>query len=239
MTHKRILLQNKPLRVDKSLIMFRSILFIFVVCFFLTTSEVTLLAQNSEDWLKKAQALDKDGFLDEAVEFWEKLATTNTNPNLVIYAYLRLGTTYLKLEQFQKSIDTVQAIVQFHPDNFDVHFHLANSLSALRKFSEATVAYKKTTILEPREGLGYVGLGLSFFGNSDSEKAIEALLKAKKLFKEKKNISWYRDTRFMVSQIKDFAKFPPSFSSLWLTNNLKVVHETYEKAVFDSNKYLR
>ena len=218
--------------------MSRSILCIFVVCF-LSTSAVPALAQNPEDWLEKAQALDKDGFLDEAAEIWKKLATTDANPNLAMYARLRLGAIYLKLEQFQKSIDTAKAIAQLHPDNFDAHFHLANSLSALRNFSEAIEAYKKTTILKPKEGLGYVGLGLSLFGNGDSKKAIEVLLKANKLFKEKKNISWHRDTRAMVGQIKHFARFPPNFSNLWLKNNLKLVRDIYEKTVFNPKQYLR
>ena len=94
-------------------------------------------------------------------------------------------------------------------------------------------------ISQKREGLGYVGLGLTLFGYRNSEKAIEVLLKANKLFKEKRNISWYRDTRVMVAQIKHFAKFPPSFSNLWLKNNLKVVRDTYEKVVFNSKQYLR
>lgn len=219
--------------------MSRSTFFIFVIYFSLSASEVPVLAQSQQNWLAKAHTLDKDGFWDEAAETWKKLVTTGTNPKLVIYARLRLGATYLKLGQFQQSIDTAQATVQFYPDNFDAYFHLANSLSALRRFSEAIEAYEKTASLKPEEGLGYVGLGLSLFGNSDSKKAIEALLKANKLFKDKRNISWYRDTRVMVAQIKHFAKFPPSFSNLWLKNNLKVVRDTYEKAVFDSKQYLR
>ena len=65
--------------------------------------------------------------------------------------------------------------------------------------------------MKPKEGLSYVGLGLSLFGNGDSESAIKTLLKANKLFKEKKNISWYRDTRVMIAQVKHFEKFPPPF----------------------------
>ena len=214
-------------------------LFIFVVYFLLSASIVPILAQSPENWLEKAQTLDRDGFWGESIETWSKLATTATNPKLVIYARLKLGNTYLKLGQFQQSIDTAQATVQLHPDNFDAHFHLANSLSALKRFPEAIEAYEKTTILKPEEGLGYVGQGLSLFGNGDSKKAIEVLLKAKILFKDKRNISWHRDTRVMVTQIKHFAKFPPSFSNLWLKNNLKVVRDTYEKTVFGSKQYLR
>jgi len=218
--------------------MFRLISFFFIFLFFLSTLIAPALAKSPEEWLKKAQALDADGFLDEAVETWKKLTRIDTNSNLAIYAHLKLGTTYLKLGQFQKSIDILKTITESHPDNFDAHFNLANSLSAFGQFSEATKSYKKTTVLKPNEGLGYVGLGLSLFGNNNSEKAIKVILKANKLFKEKRNIPWHQDTRVMVGQIKHFAKFPPHFSNLWLTNNLKVVHDTYEKAVFDSKKYL-
>ena len=125
-----------------------------------------------------------------------------------------------------------------HPDSFAAHFSFANSLSAFKNFSEAIKYYQKATTLNPMEGLTYVGLGLSLFGNGNSKKATKALLKANKLFKEKKNIPWYQDTRVMIAQIKHFAKFPPHFSDLWLANNLKLVHDTYEKALFDPRYYL-
>ena len=86
--------------------------------------------------------------------------------------------------------------------------------------------------------MSHVGLGLSLFGSSDSEGAIKILLKANKLFKAKKNIPWYRDTRVMIGQIKHFAKFPPHFSTLWITNNLKLVRDTYENTILDPKQYL-
>ena len=218
--------------------MSRLTLIFFIFLFFLSTLVPPALAKNPKEWLKKAQALDADGFLGEAAETWKKLTTADANSNLVIYAHLKLGTIYLKLEQFQKSIDILKVITESQPDNFDAHFNFANSLSAFKKFSEAIKSYKKTTVLRPNEGLGYVGLGLSLFGTQNSEKAIKVLLKANKIFKKKRNIPWYQDTRVMVAQIKHFAKFPPHFSNLWLTNNLKVVHGTYEKAVFDPKEYL-
>ena len=227
------------MRANGSLIMTKAVLSVFVVGLFLNTAEVPGMAQSQVSWLEKAQVLERDGFWGEAAEAWNKLATIDPNPKLVTYARLRLGTIYLKLGQLQQSIDAAQEVVKSHPDNFDAHFHLANSLSSFQRFSEAIKAYEKTVILKPEEGLGYVGLGLAFFGNSDSKKAIEALLKAKKLFKDKRNISWYRDTRVMVGQIKHFEKFPPSFSNLWLKNNFKVVHDTYEGTVFNAKQYLR
>jgi len=211
---------------------------LFSFLFFFTTLGADALAINPGELLKKARALEGNGFLEEATQSWEKLTTVDTNLNFVIYAQLKLGTTYLKLKQFEKSIDILKITTMSHPDNFDAHFSLANSLSAFKNFPEAIKSYKKTITLKPKEALSYVGLGLSLFGNGDSESAIKALLKANKSFKEKKNISWHRDTRVMIAQIKHFAKFPPHFSNLWLSNNLKLVHDTYEKAVFNPKQYL-
>ena len=211
---------------------------LFSFLFFFTTLGADALAINPGELLKKARTLEGNGFLEEATQSWEKLTTVDTNLNFVIYAQLKLGITYLKLKQFEKSIDILKITTMSHPDNFDAHFSLANSLSAFKNFPEAIKSYKKTTTLKPKEALSYVGLGLSLFGNGDSESAIKALLKANKSFKEKKNISWHRDTRVMIAQIKHFAKFPPHFSNLWLSNNLKLVHDTYEKAVFNQKQYL-
>jgi len=211
---------------------------LFSFLFFFTTLGADALAINPGELLKKARTLEGNGFLEEATQSWEKLTTVDTNLNFVIYAQLKLGTTYLKLKQFEKSIDILKITTMSHPDNFDAHFSLANSLSAFKNFPEAIKFYKKTITLKPKEALSYVGLGLSLFGNGDSESAIKALLKANKLFKEKKNISWYRDTRVMIAQIKHFEKFPPHFSNLWLATNLKLVHDTYEKTVFNQKQYL-
>ena len=92
-------------------------------------------------------------------------------------------------------------------------------------------AKELTARLDPDKGLGYAGLALCYFGNRDQEKAIALLKEAKAVFKKKKNISWHRDTRIMINQIRTFEKYPPNFSNLWLTNNLKTVRETYEKRI--------
>ena len=211
---------------------------LFYFLFFFNTLATNVLAISPGELLKKARTLEGNGFLEDAAKSWEELTTVDTSPSFIIYAQLKLGITYLKLKQFQKSIDILKITTMSHPDNFDAHFSLANSLSAFKNFSEAIKSYKKTIALKPKEGLSYVGLGLSLFGNDDSESAIKTLLKANKLFKEKKNISWYRDTRVMIAQVKHFEKFPPHFSNLWLATNLKLVHDTYEKNVFNPKQYL-
>ena len=198
-----------------------------------------VLAEPPDHWLKKAQTLDKQGFLDEAAQAWEKLATTDTNKKRVAYARLKLAGTYFKLDQFQQSIDTARSAILVDPESFDAHFHLANFLSGTGKFQEAVDTFRKTVALNPEEGLGYVGLGLCLFANRNPGEAVEVILEAAQLFKKKKNISWHRNTRVMSAQIKHFAQFPPNFSDLWVTNNLKLIRETYERTVFDPKTFLR
>jgi len=210
---------------------------LFLLLFLIHALATDVLAINPEELLKKAHTLEGNGFLEEATQLWEEITVIDTNPNFIIYAQLKLGNTYLKLKQFKKSIDILKIATTLHPNNFDAHFSLANSLSAFKNFSEAIKSYQKATALNQMEGLTYVGLGLSLFGKGNSKNATEALLEANKLFKEKKNISWHQDTRVMIAQIKHFAKFPPHFSNLWTTNNLKLVHDTYERAVFNSKRY--
>ena len=211
---------------------------LFFLFFFNILATTEVLAISPEELFKKAHTLESDGFLEEATKSWEELRKVDSRLDFSIYAQIKLGTTYLKLKQFQKSIDILKITTRAHPNNFDAHFSFANSLSALNNFPDAIKAYKKTIILKPTEGLSYVGLGLSLFGSSDSKGAIKILLKANKLFKEKKNISWYGDTRVMIAQVKHFEKFPPHFSNLWLATNLKLVHDTYEKNVFNPKQYL-
>ena len=210
---------------------------LFLLLFLIHALATDVLAINPEELLKKAHTLEGNGFLEEATQLWEEITVIDTNPNFIIYAQLKLGNTYLKLKQFKKSIDILKMTTTSHPNNFDAHFSFWNSLSAFKNFPEAIKSYKKASTLDPMEALTYVGLGLSLFGNGDSKNAIKALLEANKLFKERKNISWYQDTRVMIAQIKHFAKFPPHFSNLWTTNNLKLVRDTYEKAVFNSKRY--
>ena len=153
--------------LDLAMFFLRLLSFLF---FFNVLVASDTLAKSPEELFEKAQILEDNGFLEEAIESWEKLRAVENNPNFVIYAQLKLGITYLKLKQFQKSIDILKVTTMLHPDSFDAHFSFANSLSAFKNFPEAIKSYQKAITLKPREGLSYVGLGLSLFGNGDSKK---------------------------------------------------------------------
>jgi tetratricopeptide (TPR) repeat protein len=190
-------------------------------------------AATVDELYQKALQLDKEEFFDEAAQTWEQLLKSNPEKPLQTFATLKLSSTYLKLTEPLKAVETLKKLTRSQPDHFDAQFHLGNALAKIKNYPEAIDAFKKTIELRPNEGLGNVGLALAYFGNRQPDAAIQQLQKAKKIFKKKKNISWYRDSRIMVAQIKGFAKYPPSFSDLWLANNLELVRNTYEKAVFN------
>ena len=194
---------------------------------------IAVHAETSKEWFGKAMALDKDGFYEEAAEAWEKTLAANPEQKIRSIALLKLSSTYFKLLQMKKSEETAKELAVSEPDNFDAHFHLANILAAQQLFPGAIEAFQKTVQIKPNEGLGYVGLALSFFGNRELEKAVEQVKKAKTIFKKKKNLAWYQNMRIMSPQIKNFSRYPVSFSNLWLENNLKMVRETYEKTLFN------
>jgi len=194
---------------------------------------VTTGAETVDALYQKAAALDKDGFWGEAAETWEQALQAQPEKHLKTLTQLRLSSAYIKLAETFKAVEVAKSLTLAQPDLFDAQFHLGNAQSKLKNFSEAIEAYKRTIQLRPSEGLGYIALALAYFGNKNPSAAIEQLQEAKKIFKKKKNISWYRDARIMVHQIKGFAPYPPNFSDLWLANNLDLVRNTYEKNVFN------
>lgn len=189
--------------------------------------------QAVEDLYQKAVDLDQQGFFEDAAQAWKKVLASNLDKSKKISAQIKLSQDLYRLNQFDTALSQAQELVKSEPDNFHANFNLGNLLSGLGRFAEAIAPYEKTVQLRPDEGLAYAGLALSHFGNGQTPSAITRLEEAKKIFQDKKNISWHRDANLMLQQIKMYeqAQYPPSFSNLWLKNNIKLVRETYEKNI--------
>lgn len=199
---------------------------------------LALSEEQYKDFFNKAQSLEKDKFFEDATSYWQKTLSATPPPNIALYAKLKLSINYSRLGKLDKSIKISRMLTESNPEHYHVWFHLANFLAASKEYSQAVAAFKKTTTLKSEEGLGHVGLAFAYFGDQKPELAIKELKKGMKIFKANKNISWYRDCRFAINQIKGFARFPKSFSELWLKKNLKRVSETYTDAVLDLNNLL-
>jgi tetratricopeptide (TPR) repeat protein len=218
---------------------YRPILFIttLTLCLLLLPSLV-FSGENYKSSLKNARNLDKDNFYEDAVSYWQKVIDANPPPNITLYAKLKLSETYSRLGQLERAIDISRALTESNPGHYDSWFHLANAFSASREYSQAAEAFKKATTLKPEEGLIRVGLALAYFGSKKPDFAIAELIKGMKIFKDNKNISWYRDSRLAINQIKGFARFPPNFADLWLEKNLLRVQDTYMNTVVDLDSIL-
>ena len=188
--------------------------------------------------LKEALELDKDGFYEEAIEYWEKLLI-DSPPNIRLFAGLKISGTNTKLGNLNRAVEVSQNLTESHPQQYESWFSFANTSGAIKKYPQAISAFKKTIKLKPEEGLGKVGLAFAYYGDEKPDLAIEELKDAMKNFKANKNISWYRDCRLAIRQIKDFARFPPKFAELWLKNNLKRVQDTFESSVLDFANILK
>ena len=188
--------------------------------------------------LKEALELDKDGFYEEAIEYWEKLLI-DSPPNIRLFAGLKISGTNTKLGNLNRAVEVSQNLTESHPQQYESWFSFANTSGAIKNYPQAISAFKKTIKLKPEEGLGKVGLAFAYFGDEKPDLAIEALKDAMQKFKTNENISWYRDCRLAIRQIKDFARFPPKFAELWLKNNLKRVQETFENSVLNFSNILK
>jgi tetratricopeptide (TPR) repeat protein len=205
---------------------------LWIAILFLLLGVPAANAQSPDELFNQAMSLDKDGFLEESTEVWEKLLKANPEDKLKKPAQLKLASTLFKLLKIKKSEELVRDLIGSDANNYHAHFHLANILSAQRKFAEAIPEFQKVIELRPDEGLGFVGLALSHFGNREADISIQQVKSARAIFRKKKNIVWTQNMRIMTQQIKSFAIYPPSFADLWLENNLKLVQKTYEEKLF-------
>ena len=213
------------------------ITFYLLVSLFLLPS-LALSEESYKSLLEKARNLDKDEFFEDAVKYWQKTLDANPPPDIILYAKLKLTNAYSRLGKLDKTAEMSKALTESNPGHYDSWFHHANALAALQQYSQAIEAFKRTVILNPKEGLGRVGLAFAYFGDRKPDSAIEEFKRAMKIFRANKNIPWYRDCRLAINQIKGFARFPPNFADLWLGKNLKRVQDTYLKAVLDLESLL-
>ncbi len=207
------------------------VVFVFFLCGFLGPRSA--ISQTQEQLYHSAEQLLADGFYDEAKEHFEKVSDSNPDSEIAIFARLKLSGIYLKQNKFEAAIQSAQKVIDQRPDNYDAQFHLASALAKVKRYAETAQAFSKTVELRPAEGLGLVGQGLAVFGVGDVTRAVGIIKQAKDLFKKKRNIPWHRNVRIMINQMKNFEKYPPNFANLWLGNNFKLIHETYEKSIFN------
>ncbi len=213
------------------------LILVFSAIFILSFAAVTS-ADSYKHSLKRAIELDRDGFFEEAVDYWEK-SRIDAPSNIKLFAGLKISGIYGKLGKLNRSVEVSHVLTKSHPQQYESWFSYANASGAVKNYTQAVSAFTKSVALKPSEGLGKVGLAFALFGDKKPDLAVSHLKDAMKIFKANKNISWYRDCRLAIRQIKGFARFPPKFSHLWLEKNLKRVQDTFENSVLDFENLLK
>ena len=147
------------------------------LCLFLLPS-LALAEEPYKGSLEKARSLDKEEFFEDAINYWQKTLDENPPPSIILYAKLKLTNTYSHLGQLDKAVEVSRSLTESNPDHYDSWFHFANSLAALKQYSQAAKAFKKTITLKPEEGLGRVGLAFAYFGDQKPDSAVEEIGRA-------------------------------------------------------------
>jgi len=210
---------------------------IALLVFFLPS--LALSEKSYKSSFEKARNLDQEEFFEEAENYWLKTLEANPPKNIILYTKLKLTYTNLHLGKLEEAFRISKSLTETYPNHYDSWFHFAIVLASLKRYTQVIEAFKKTTTLKPQEGLGRVGLAFAYFSTGKQDSAIEELKEAMKIFKSNKNISWYRDCRLAINQIKGFARFPKNFSELWLGKNFKRVQDTYLNTVLDLDLLLK
>lgn len=81
-------------------------------------------------------ALYKQDKPEDAAEMYNELLKSETNKDRKADLYYNLGNTYLKKQEFQKSIDAYRNALRAKPDDEDARYNLAYAMSMLQQQEE-------------------------------------------------------------------------------------------------------
>jgi tetratricopeptide (TPR) repeat protein len=92
----------------------------------------------------------------EAADLFSRALKDNSS---LAGAYLYRGIAYYNLGDFRRSVSSLKAFADVHPDDPDVHYYLAGSYSALADFPAAAREFLRQLEITPRRGDLYYYLG--------------------------------------------------------------------------------
>jgi tetratricopeptide (TPR) repeat protein len=114
-----------------------------------------------------ALALQKEGRLDEAIAYYEKVLTmpyvpfkSGLSPRL--FALANLGTAYSAKGMYKEALQAYQATVRFTaPQRADnTYFNMGNLFTKQEQYSKAVEAYKKAVEINPGNYRACTNLGM-------------------------------------------------------------------------------
>jgi tetratricopeptide (TPR) repeat protein/capsular polysaccharide biosynthesis protein len=146
--------------------------------------EQTLLSQG---WEKLGDAAANAGYLDAAIERYEKAIEIKSGTNVV---YHKLGKSLQQKKLFEEAVTAYKQAIALNP-NFSWSYHfLGESLQALEQYTDASAAYRKAIELNPDFCWTYNSLGDALMELAESE---EAAVAYRKLIELNPDFCWSYD----------------------------------------------
>ena len=92
-----------------------------------------------------------------------------------------IGTSYMKMKDFAKSIQPLLSALDKQPDNVGIYNSLGTAYMATSQIEKAIECYEKSLKVNPNNPMGYYNIGSAYQIMQNHEKAVEYLKKASEL----------------------------------------------------------
>jgi len=102
----------------------------------------------------------------------------------------------LAAQRLQQKHDEYVEKIKNDPDNYLYHLEIDRP-------HEAVAAFKETLLLKPRDGKVHYQLGKAYGQAKNSEKAVEHIETANRIFKENLDLHWQTKARNLLRQIQE------------------------------------
>lgn len=156
-----------------------------------------------------------------AIEYYKK--AVKIDPNFA-FAYDNMGICYRRLEEFDLAIEAYEKSLKIDPNGLMPLQNIAVAYSYKKDYKKAVETYERLAKIEPNNPEVFYGIGQMYALHlNDSEKGLDNMCKAYKLYIEQK--SPYRGDaekiiQMIYAQMKKDGK-EDNFNKILSTNNIK------------------
>ena len=137
----------------------------------------------------KGVKLFERGKYDEAIKvFKSALEKDLNNPN----TYNNLGCAYSAKEQYDKAIEYMKITIDLNPASVMFNQTIGNTCVKKGDFELALLTYKKIEFIDPEYNEHYYGMARAYHGLEQFDKAINALDKLPRQYREHETVKTFR-----------------------------------------------
>ena len=139
---------------------------------------IKLRSEYTEAYKSLCVILVKLNEPEEAIKY--ACIANAVSPDDYIFDFV-IGTAYMKIKEFAKSIEPFKTALEKSPDNVGIYNSLGTAYIATGKSEEAIKCYKKALELNPNSPMSYYNLGSAYQIQQNHEEACQYLKKAVEL----------------------------------------------------------